>query len=114
MVRVKRGKVAHRRRKRLLKLAKGFKWGRKKKYRLAKQAVFKALTYVFRDRRRKKREFKKLWQMQLNAALRERGLKYSEFIHRLKKKNIQLDRKILAKLANDFPKVFEAIVEKVT
>ncbi|PIS40272.1 MAG: 50S ribosomal protein L20, partial [Candidatus Nealsonbacteria bacterium CG08_land_8_20_14_0_20_36_22] len=79
MVRVKRGKTAHRRRKNLLKHTKGFRWGRKSKYRLAKEALLHAWKYAYRDRRTKKREFRKLWQIQINAACREQGLSYSRF-----------------------------------
>ena len=113
MVRVKRGKIAHKRRKRLLRYAKGFRWGRKSKFRLAKQAVMKAWSYAYRDRRTKKREFRKLWQTQISAAARQHGLLYSRFIYGLKKKNIQLDRKILSDLARNHPEIFAKIVEKV-
>jgi len=113
MVRVKRGKTAKKRRKRLLKQTKGFRWGRKSKYRTAKEALMHALTYAYRDRRTKKREFRKLWQIQINAAIRPFGLSYSKFIHLLKEKKVELDRKILATLAKEYPKIFEKIVEKV-
>jgi len=113
MVRVKRGKTAHRRRKNLLKHTKGFRWGRKSKYRLAKEALLHAWKYAYRDRRTKKREFRKLWQIQINAACREQGLSYSRFIHALKQKKIGLDRKILAELAKSHPQIFEKIVEKI-
>jgi len=113
MVRVKRGKTAHERRKRLLKLAKGFRWSRKSKYRLAKEALLHAFKYAFRDRKVKKREFRKLWQTQISAAVKSFGLSYSKFIHLLKEKKIELDRKVLATLAKDYPEIFEKIVEKV-
>ena len=113
MVRVKRGKTAHKRRKKILKHTKGFRWGRKSKYKLAKQALQKAWTYAYRDRKVKKREFRKLWQVQINAACRKFGLSYNKFIHQLKEKNIELDRKILAQLAKEKPEVFEKIVEEV-
>lgn len=113
MVRVKRGKTAHKRRKHLLKYAKGFKWGRKSKYKSAKEALRHAWTYSYRDRRTKKREFRKLWQVRINAASRELGLPYSRLIQGLKKKKIELDRKILADFAKNNPKIFEKIVEKV-
>ena len=112
MVRVKRGKTAHKRRKRLLKQTKGFRWGRKSKYKLAKEALMHAWTYAYRDRKVRKREFRKLWQIQINAACRQAGISYSRFIHSLKQKNIELDRKILASLAKDYPKIFEKIIEK--
>jgi len=114
MTRIKRGKIAHKRRKKILKLAKGYKWKRKSKYRLAKQAIIKAHLYAFRDRKVRKREKRKLWQVQINAALREKGLKYSTFIHSLKEKNIKLNRKMLATLAKEHPQVFDKIVEIAT
>jgi len=112
MPRVKRGTIAHKRRKNLLKFAKGFRWGRKSKYRLAKEALMKAWTYAYRDRKVRKREKRKLWQMQINAAVRRLGLSYSKFMGALKKKNIEVDRKILANLANNYPEIFEKIVEE--
>lgn len=112
MVRVKRGKIAHKRRKHLLKYTKGFRWGRKSKYRLAKQAMMKAWSYAYRDRRTKKREFRKLWQTKINSACRASGLSYSKFIYGLKQKKILLDRKILADLAQNHPQIFEKIVER--
>lgn len=113
MVRVKRGKIAHKRRKHLLKYVKGFRWGRKSKYRAAKEALLHAWSYSYRDRRTKKREFRKLWQIQINAACRESGISYSKFIYGLKKNKIELDRKILSQLAQNHPQIFEKIVEKV-
>jgi len=113
MTRVKRGKIAHKRRKRLLKHAKGFHWGRKTKYRQAKEALYHAWEYAYRDRRAKKREFRKLWQIQINAACRKSGISYSKFIAGLKKNKISLDRKILADLAQNYSEIFEKIVEKV-
>ena len=112
MARVKRGKTANKRRKNLLKHTKGFRWGRKSKYKLAKEALLKAWTYAFRDRKVRKREFRKLWQIQISAATKPLGLPYNKFIHKLKEKNIGLDRKILAQLAKEKPKIFEKIVEK--
>lgn len=112
MVRVKRGKIAHKRRKHLLKYTKGFRWGRKSKYRLAKDALLHAWTYSFRDRKKKKGDFRKLWQIQINAACRQHGLSYSKFIASLKKEKIELDRKILAEIARNHPQIFEKIVEK--
>jgi large subunit ribosomal protein L20 len=113
MVRVKRGKTAHKRRKSLLKHAKGFRWGRKKKYRLAKVAVMKAWRYAYRDRKAKKRSFRALWQTKINAACRSHGVSYSKFIYGLKKNKIALDRKILADLAQNHSEIFEKIVEKI-
>jgi len=113
MVRVKRGKSAHKRRKHLLKYAKGFRWGRKAKYRLAKEAMMHAWTHAYRDRKAKKREFRKLWQVQINAASRKQGLSYSKFINGLKKKKIEIDRKVLADLAKNKQEIFAKIIEKV-
>jgi len=113
MVRVKRGKIAHKKRERLLRYTKGFHWGRKSKYRLAKPALFHAWTHAYYDRKKKKLDFRSLWQTQINAACRQHGLSYSKFIHDLKQKKIELDRKILAQLAQNQPEIFEKIVEKV-
>ena len=113
MTRVKRGKTAHKRRKRVLKLVKGYRWGRKSKYRLAKDALFHAWTHAYKHRRTKKRTFRGLWQIQINAAAREKGISYSKFTNLLKKNNIEIDRKILSQLAQKHPKIFEKILEKV-
>jgi len=113
MVRVKRGKIAHKRRKRLLKETKGFRWGRKTKYRQAKEALIHARKYAYRDRRVKKREARRLWQIQIGAGCKELGISYSKFINGLKKNKIELDRKILAQLVRGKPEIFKKIVEKV-
>jgi len=112
MVRVKRGTITHKRRERLLKHTKGFRWGRKSKYRLAKEALFHAWTHAYFDRKKKKRDFRALWQTQINAACRQHGLSYSKFIHGLKENRIEFDRKILAQLAQNQPEIFEKIIEK--
>ena len=113
MTRVKRGTTAHKRRKHLLKNTKGFRWGRKSKYKAAKEALLHAWTYAYRDRKVKKREFRKLWQIQINAACRELGVSYNKFIFNLKEKKIELDRKVLSELAKEKPEIFKQIVEKV-
>ena len=113
MPRVKRGTQHVKRRKNLLKRVKGFKWGRKSKIRLARPAMLKAGSYAFRDRRAKKRTFRALWTLKINAAIREHGLSYSRFIDLLKKANVAIDRKILAVLAEKHPAVFAKIVETV-
>lgn len=113
MPRVKRGKIAHKKREKTLKLTKGFRWGRKSKERAAKEALLHALSRSFRGRKEKKRNFRRLWAVQINAALRSKNLTYSKFIAKLKKENIKLDRKILAELAKNEPLVFEKILEKV-
>lgn len=113
MPRVKRGKTAHKKREKLLKYTKGFRWGRKSKERAAKEALLHAWTHAFRGRKEKKRNYRALWQIQINAAVRPLGLTYNKFIAGLKKQNILIDRKILADLAKTEPKVFEKIVEKI-
>ena len=112
MVRVKRGKTANKRRKNILKHVKGFRWGRKSKYKAAKEALYHAWEYAYRDRKTKKRNFRALWQIQINAASRSLGLPYSKLIMGLKKNKIEVDRKILAELAKKNPQIFEKIVEK--
>jgi len=99
MARVKGGNVSRKRRKKILKLAKGYRGGRSKLFRTAKNAVIKSLTYSYRDRRRRKRDFRKLWIVRINAAVREHGMSYSQFMYGLKKANILLDRRVLANLA---------------
>ena len=113
MTRVKRGTIAHKKRERLLKHTKGFKWGRKSKERMAREALLHAWSYQFRDRKRKKREFRRLWNVKINAGARQHGMSYSRFIAGLKRKNITLDRRMLADLAEHESKVFEKIVAAV-
>lgn len=110
MPRVKRGTQHVKRRKSLLKRVKGFKWGRKSKIRLARPAMLKAGQYAFRDRRAKKRTFRNLWTLKINAAVRTYGLTYSKFINLLKQANIVLDRKILAQIAEKQPAIFGKII----
>ena len=110
MPRVKRGVIANKRRKRLLKHAKGFMWTRKSKYRQAKEGLLHAWSFQFADRKKKKREFRKLWSIKINAAARDNGLTYSKLINQLKKNNIELDRKILADLAENNPEIFKKIL----
>jgi large subunit ribosomal protein L20 len=111
-MRVKTGTVRRRRHKKILKMAKGFYSGRRKHFRKAKEQVERSLVYAFRDRKQKKRDFRKLWIMRINAACRLNDISYSRFINGLKKANIDLDRKILADLAMNEPEVFASIVEK--
>ena len=113
MTRVKRGKIATKKRREILKHTKGFRWGRKSKERAAKEALLHAWSHAFRGRKEKKRDYRALWQVQINAGARLAGLTYSKLISGLKKQNIIIDRKILADLAKNEPKVFEKIVEKV-
>ena len=113
MTRVKRGTIANKKRKKVLKLTKGFRWGRKSKERAAKEALLHALSRSFRGRKEKKRTYRALWNVKINSAVREEGLNYSSLINKLKKANIKIDRKILADLAEHEPKIFKEIVNKV-
>ena len=108
-MRVKRGFKARRRRKKVLKLAKGFRGGRSKLFRTAADAVDKALMYAYRDRRTRKRDFRRLWIARINAATRMNNLSYSKFMHGLKLAGIELDRKVLAELAVSDPSGFARI-----
>lgn len=114
MVRVKRGTIHTKKRRKLLSQTKGFRWGRKNKIKLAKEALLHSLSYAYAHRRTKKREKRRLWQVQINAGVRELGLTYSKFMGALKKKNIEIDRKILATLATKHPEIFKKIVQEVT
>jgi large subunit ribosomal protein L20 len=111
-MRVKRGFAGHRRHKRRLKLAEGFRGRRKNCFKLAKRAVEKALQFSYRDRRVKKRDFRGLWIVRINAAARIHGLSYSKFIRGLKLAQIDLDRKVLAELAYADPAAFAVVAEK--
>jgi large subunit ribosomal protein L20 len=113
MPRVKRGKIAHKRRKNLLKNVKGFRWGRKNKFKAAKEALMKAWSYSYRDRKAKKREIRKMWNISINNACRKNNTTYRDFIYNLKQKNIELDRKILSRFAKEEPDTFKKIVEEV-
>ncbi|HPQ82468.1 MAG TPA: 50S ribosomal protein L20 [Candidatus Saccharimonas sp.] len=113
-MRVKRGVPARARHNKILKAAKGMQHNRTRSYRLAKQAVVRALQYAYRDRRNKKRDLRALWITRINAAARENGTTYGVFISNLKKAGIELDRKVLAELAVSDPKAFAAIVKEVT
>lgn len=113
MTRVKRGVTANKKRKSILKYVKGFRWGRKNKERAAKEALLHAWTHAFRGRKEKKRNFRSLWQVKINAAARNHELKYNELMDKLNKADIKLDRKILADLAQNEPEVFAKIVEGI-
>jgi large subunit ribosomal protein L20 len=113
MVRVKSGVQTRRHHKKVLKQAKGFWMTRHKQFKKAKEAVLHAGEYAFTGRKDKKRDFRQLWILRINAAVRTLGLTYSQFIQKLTAKKIDLDRKILSKLALEYPKVFEKVVEKV-
>jgi len=111
MPRVKTGVVRRRRHKKVLKLAKGFYSGRRKHFRKAKEQLERSLVYAFRDRKQKKREFRKLWIIRINAACRLNDMNYSTFMNGLKKSGIELDRKILADMAMNDASAFSAVVE---
>ncbi len=111
MARVKRGNVARKRRKKILKLAKGYRGSHSKLFRTANQQVMKALRYAYRDRRNKKRDFRRLWIARVNAAARLNGTTYSRLIGDLKKANIELNRKMLAQMAILDPASFTKVVE---
>lgn len=111
MSRVKRGVTARARHKKILGLAKGYYGHKSKLFKVANQQVMKSLSYAYRDRKRKKRDFRKLWITRINAACRINGLPYSRFINGLNKAGVQLDRKVLADIAVNDPQSFTAIVE---
>ena len=112
MSRVKRGVTAKARHKKILALAKGYRGRRKNVYRVAKQAVMKAGQYAYRDRRQRKRVFRQLWIIRINAAARENGLSYSKFMNGLRRATIEVDRKVLADLAVFDKATFAQLVEK--
>ena len=111
MPRVKTGVVRRRRHKKILKLAKGFYSGRRKHFRKAKEQFERSMYYSFRDRKQKKRDFRKLWIIRINAACRLNGMNYSTFINGMKKAGIELDRKVLADMAMNDATAFSAVTE---
>lgn len=111
-MRVKRGVTASAKHKKTIKLAKGMQHDRTRSYRLAKQAVIKALSYAYRDRRNKKRDLRGLWITRINAAARELGTTYGKLMANLKSANIEIDRKVLSELAVSEPKAFAEIVKQ--
>ena len=113
MTRVKGGIVTRRRHKKILKKAKGYKFGRKNLYRQAKMAVIHAGVHAYVDRKKKKRNFRALWISRLNSALKESGQRYNSFIKKLKDNKIEINRKVLSELSIHHPKVFDKIVDKV-
>lgn len=113
MTRVKRGMLAVKKRKKILKYTKGFKWGRKSKERAAKEALLHAWTHAFQGRKEKKRNYRRLWNVKVGAAAVEQGMSYSKLIGALKKANVRLNRKSLAGLAQHQPEIFKKIVATV-
>lgn len=114
MPRVKRGTTAHRKREKILKKTKGYRWGRKSKERAAKEALLHAESRMFRGRKEKKRVARSIWNVKINAAARNEGITYSKLISGLKKIGSKLDRKILADLAKNHPEVFKKVLEKIS
>jgi len=112
MTRVKRGTIGIKRRRKVLKMAKGFRHGRSTKERLAREALLHAGKHAFAHRRKKKRDFRALWQIKINAASRNHGVSYSKFIGALTKKKIALNRKMLAELAEHNPDIFEKVIRE--
>ena len=111
-MRVKRGRATRKRHKKVLSYTKGFVGSKSKLFRSANQALMKAWRYAYKHRRQKKRDFRRLWQIKIGAAAKDLGISYSRLIHNLKQKNIEIDRKILAGLAEKRPEIFKEIVEK--
>jgi large subunit ribosomal protein L20 len=111
MPRVKRGTAAHKRKKRILRSAKGYYGGRSRLIKTAREAVHRGLQYAYRDRRQRKRQFHRLWIVRINAAAREHGLSYSRFMHGLKTAGVEIDRKVLADLAISDPRAFSELAE---
>jgi large subunit ribosomal protein L20 len=112
MVRVKRGVVSRRKHKKILKLAKGYRMTRSRLIKRAKEAVLRAGEHAFAGRKNRKRDFRRLWITRISEAVKKEGISYSRFIHALKEKNIELDRKILADLVVNEPEVFKKIIAK--
>lgn len=113
MSRVKRGTLKNKRRSKIIKLAKGYSNARKSKFKQAKQAVIRAGQHAFAHRRKKKREFRKLWQIKISAAVKERGISYSKFIDIITKKQIGVDRKIMADMIVNAPESFDRFFKEV-
>jgi len=113
MPRVKRGTTHVKKRRKLLKAVKGYKWGRKKLIKLAKTARTKAGAHAYTDRRKKKRTMRSLWQIKINAFVREYGLSYSRFINLLKVNNVEIDRKVLAEMAVSDKETLAALIAKI-
>ncbi len=114
MTRVKRGTIANKRRKNVLSQVKGYRFGRSTKERMAKDAIAHAGSYAFAHRRDKKSDARRIWQVRINAAVRELGMSYSKFIDALKKSNIEVDRKILSDIAQTSPSTFKKVFEQAT
>ena len=104
----------HRRHRKIVKQARGYYGARSRNFRTAKDAVIKAMRYSYRDRRQRKRQFRRLWIIRINAAARQQGMSYSQFMHALRDRNVELNRKILADMAVNDPEGFEALVKSIS
>ena len=104
----------HRRHRKIVKQARGYYGARSRNFRTAKDAVYKALRYSYRDRRQRKRQFRRLWIVRINAAARQHGMSYSQFMHALRDRNVELNRKILADMAVNDPEGFKALVKSLS
>lgn len=113
MVRIKRGVTKHRKHKKILALAKGYRGGRSKLFKQAQEAIIHAGADAYRGRKEKKRQMRSLWITRISAALKPHDISYSKFVNLLKKKNVELDRKILSQIAAEEPEAFDQIVRKV-
>jgi large subunit ribosomal protein L20 len=113
MTRVKRGVAASKRRKKVLKMAKGFRWRRKSHYQAAKEALLKAGKYAYRDRRNKKRTNRSLWIIRINNAVRPLGITYKDLIKKMKDKKIEIDRKVLSQMAVSNPDIFKKLISEL-
>lgn len=114
MPRVKRGTIALKKRRKVLRQVQGFRGGRKNKEKLAKEALLKKGTYQFRSRKLKKRDMKAMWNIRINAASRMQGISYSKLMAKLKKANIKIDKRTLSELANKYPEAFANIVKQIS
>ncbi len=114
MTRVKRGTISLKRRRNVLAETKGYRHGRRSKEKEAREAIFHAGSHAFAHRKDKKNDFRRLWNVRINAAVRNLGTTYSKFIHLLSIKEVKLDRKVLATIAKDYPESFERIVKKLS
>lgn len=113
MPRTSRGATSSTKKKNILKATKGFRWGRKSKFRLAKDAYRHAQVHAYTDRRRKKRDFRQLWQIRINAAARQNGLTYSQLMDKLNKAEVRINRKMLSQLAREKPDNFAQLIKKI-
>ncbi len=113
MIRIKKGQIKHKSHKKILKLSKGYYGARSRCYKTANQAVIKSFQYSYRDRKQKKRFFKKIWIIQINAKVRQHGLTYSKFINKLKQKKLNINKKIISDIINNNPNIFNKLINLI-